>query len=211
MLLYEQHIPKGAQDGAPLLVLLHGRGSHMGDLMGLQPHLPQDALVITPQAPFSGEEWGYGGWAWYRFLGRNRPEPSSFEASLMALDEFLRDLPGLLPVRPGPLTLGGFSQGGAMSMAYAVSRVGQVPNCLNFSGFFPDHPAVRATADTVRGTRFFWGHGLQDPMIPHALAVEGRRLLAEAGADLTTGDYPIGHWVDGAELRDAVRWLAAGL
>ena len=79
MLQFDQHIPKDAKDGAPLIVLLHGRGSHKGDLMGLQPSLPPGAIVVTPQAPFPGAPWGYGdGWAWYQFLGGTTPEPKSF-------------------------------------------------------------------------------------------------------------------------------------
>jgi phospholipase/carboxylesterase len=81
---------------------------------------------------------------------------------------------------------------------------------LNFSGFLADHPSVHVTADTVKGTRFFWGHGTQDQSIPFGLALEGRRALAQAGADLMARDYPIGHWIDAVELQDVVRWLRQG-
>ncbi|MCG0239574.1 MAG: alpha/beta fold hydrolase [Firmicutes bacterium] len=212
MLRYDQYIPAGARDGAPLIVLLHGRGSHKGDLMGLQPYLLPEAMVVSPEAPFPGEPWGYGpGWAWYRFLGRNRPEPESFAASLEQLHAFLTELPRRLPVRPGPLILGGFSQGGTVSLAYALCHPGAVQFVINFSGFLADHPSVQATPDRVRGTRFFWGHGTQDPAIPFALAAEGWQALAQAGADLTARDYPIGHWIDPGELQDAVVWLRQGL
>lgn len=212
MLRYDQHIPANAKEGAPLFVLLHGRGSHKGDLMGLQPHLPPDAMVVSPEAPFPGAPWGYGpGWAWYRFMGRNRPDPESFEVSQQQLHEFLTALPEQLPVKPGPMILGGFSQGGVMSMAYALRNTGAVPFVVNFSGFLPDHRSVEVTSDHVSGMRFFWGHGTEDPMIPFGLAVEGRAILQQAGADLTARDYPIGHWIDGNELQDVVRWLHQGM
>lgn len=208
MLPYEIDVPAQVQDGVQVIVLLHGRGGHMGDLMGLRPHLPAGAVVVAPQAPFPGAPWGYGnGWAWYRFLGRNRPEPESFASSLEQLHAFLQELPARLPVRPGPLILGGFSQGGTMSLAYALRNPGQVAGCINFSGFVADHPDVRVTPETVRGTRFFWGHGTGDPAIPFPLAVEGRDLLRAAGADLTEGTYPIGHWISAEELQDVVAWL----
>jgi phospholipase/carboxylesterase len=208
MLEFDQRIPDAVEDGALLVVLLHGRGSDKHDLMGLAPHLPADAVVVAPRAPFPGMPWGYGaGWAWYRFLGRNRPEPESFSESLRRLGEFLEALPERLPVRPGPLVLGGFSQGGTLGLAYALSRPGTVPAVLNFSGFLADHPEVRATPETVAGTRIFWGHGTQDPNIPFALAVEGRAALQAAGAALEAHDYPIGHWIEPQELRAAVRWM----
>lgn len=210
MLLFEMSVPDQVRDGAPVIVLLHGRGSHMGDLMGLRPYLPPDAIVVAPQAPFSGAAWGYGGgWAWYRFLGRNRPEPDSFEASQQHLQAFLRELPARLPVNWGRLVLGGFSQGGTMSLAYALRNPGQVACCINFSGFLADHPSVRVTPETVKGTRFFWGHGVADPAIPFALAEEGRRLLKAAGADLVEGTYQMGHQISPEELQDVVAWLSA--
>ncbi len=191
-------------------MLLHGRGSDEHDLLGLAPGLPADTILVAPRAPFPGAPWGYGsGWAWYRFLGRNRPEPASFTASLEALAELLAELPGQLPVQPGPLVLGGFSQGGTMSLAYALSNPGAVPRVLNFSGFLADHPSVRATPETVRGTRFFWGHGMYDPSIPYSLAIEGRALLNAAGADLATWDGPIGHGIAPEELAAAVQWIEA--
>jgi phospholipase/carboxylesterase len=212
MLRFEKVVPEGAEDGAPLVVLLHGRGSDRFDLLGLAPHLAPRAVVVSPEAPHPGMPWGYGpGWAWYRFLGRNRPEPESFEASQRALAAFLEELPAQLPVRTGPLVLGGFSQGGVMSMAYALRDPGGAPLVMNFSGFLADHPSVSPTPETVRGTRFFWGHGTHDPSIPFELAVEGRAALAAAGADLEARDYPIGHGISPDEAADAREWLERAL
>lgn len=208
MLEFDRAIPENVRDGAPLIVLLHGRGSDKHDLMGLRAHLPQHAMVVAPRAPFSGVPWGYGpGWAWYRFLGRNRPEPDSFEASQQNLGEFLDALPSSLPAEPGPLVLGGFSQGGTMSLAYALRNPGRVAGVLNFSGFLADHPSVRVTPETAGAAQIWWGHGTQDPNIPFALAIEGRDILRGAGAELEARDYAIGHWIDPSELRDAVEWL----
>lgn len=212
MLTYLQHIPENVQDGAPVIMLLHGRGSDPSDMMGLQPSLPQNAIVIAPQAPFSGATWGYGGgWAWYQFLGNNTPEASSFEESQRQLGELIRDLPQQLPVRIGTIALGGFSQGATTSMGYALRNPGQVPLIINFSGFIPNNPSVQVTPETVRGMRFFWGHGLYDQMISFASAREGRALLQNAGAQLQARDYRIGHWIAPEELQDMVEWWEASL
>jgi len=211
VLRYDQYIPAGARDGAPLFVLLHGRGSHKGDLMGLQPYLPPSALVVTPEAPFPAAPWGYGtGWAWYRIQSPGVPEPETFRQSQQALAEFLAELPGRLPVRPGPVILGGFSQGGVMSMAYALRNPGAVPMVVNFSGFLAEHPDVEVTPERVKGTRFFWGHGEHDPAIPHALALEGQQRLRAAGADLTFRAYPMGHSISPTELSDMLAWVQQG-
>lgn len=209
MLKYEQHIPGGVADGAPLVVLLHGRGSDRFDLLGLADALAPGAVVVTPEAPHSGLAWGYGpGWAWYRFMGRNVPEPESFEESQHELAEFLGEIRDQLPVRTGPLVLGGFSQGGVMSMAYALRNPGSAPIILNFSGFLAQNPTVVPNEENVAGTRFWWGHGTLDPQIPFDLAVEGRAHLFRAGADLTARDYRIGHGISPDEAEDARAWIA---
>ena len=208
MLRYEQVVPEDVAEGAPLVVLLHGRGTDRFDLQGLAPHLAPNAIVVTPEAPFNGAPWGYGpGWAWYRFMGRNRPEPESFEEAQGALKSFLAELPAKLPVRTGPLVLGGFSQGGTMSVAYALRNPGAAPLVMNFSGFLADHPSVSATPETVRGTRFWWGHGTMDPSIPFDLAVEGRAVLRAAGAELEEHDYPMGHSISAEEARHGREWI----
>ena len=212
MLEHELYVPAGAPDGVPVVILLHGRGADRTDLFGLRRSLPASWAIVAPDAPFPGAPWGYGpGRAWYQYLGRNRPEPESFLRSLAALDELIAALPEILSRAPGELALGGFSQGGTVSLGYALTRPGAIHHIVNFSGFLADHPDVHATPETVSGTRFFWGHGTGDPASPFTLALEGREQLRAAGADLTAHDYPIGHWIDQGELETMVSWLKTGL
>lgn len=209
-LKYEIRNPANAHDDARLIVLLHGRGSNRHDLFSLAPHFPSDAIVVSPEAPFPGAPWGYGpGSAWYQFLGRNRPEPESFSASLDALETFLRELKQQISF--GKVVMGGFSQGGTMSLAYGLTRPDALAGVMNFSGFLADHPAVtpHTTAAPTTHPPIFWGHGKQDPAIPFALGVEGRARLVEAGYNVEARDYDIGHWIEGDELADAVAWLEA--
>jgi len=205
MLGFDLSRPASANDGATVAVLLHGRGSHRGDLQALRPHLPADWVLVTPQAPHPGHAWGYGpGWAWYRYLEEDRVDVGSLEWSLGALERFLAEVPGMLGLVPGRMLLGGFSQGGTTSVAYALTRPGAVAGVVNFSGFLVDAPQVRAEAPGALAAPIFWGHGTRDPAIPHRLAVKGRARLLEAGAQLTSRDYDIGHWIDPQEIADAV-------
>jgi phospholipase/carboxylesterase len=199
-----------AGPGAPLVVLLHGRGADETDLAGLAPSLPMPAIAVFPRAPFPSAPWGYGpGWAWYRFIGGARPDPETFEEGQRALAGFLDGLVSTLPIQPGPMVLGGFSQGGTMALGYALRNPGRVAAVLNFSGFLPEHPSVRATRETVAGTAFFWGHGSEDASIPLAVAEPGRAALRRAGARLTAPTYRMGHGIGPDELREAMGWLAA--
>lgn len=191
-----------------MAVLLHGRGSHRGDLQALRPNLPDAWTLVTPQAPHPGHPWGYGpGWAWYRYLAEDRVEKGGLTWSLEALDRFLARLPGLVGFTPGRLVLGGFSQGGTTSMAYAFTRPGRVSAALNFSGFLADSPLLPTTALGPDTTPVFWGHGTRDPNIPHRLAEKGRGILDRHGAPVTSRDYDIGHWIDPAEVANAIAFV----
>lgn len=208
MLKYEARMPAETRADARLILLLHGRGSNRHDLFSLAPHMPADAIVIAPEAPFPAAPWGYGpGSAWYQFLGRNRPEPNSFSHSLQSLEELLRDLRHELNF--GKVIMGGFSQGGTVSIAYGLTHADEVAAVLNFSGFLAEHPAVAPMLHIAQPPKLpiFWGHGRQDPAIPFELAIEGRQQLRDAGYSVDSQDYDIGHWIDGDELRTAVAWL----
>lgn len=200
-------------DGAPVMVLLHGRGSNRHDLPGLAPHLPSGVVVVSPDALHPGQPWGYGpGRAWYRYVAEDRIVEETLARSLDVLDAFLTALPGELGAEPGRLALGGFSQGGTTSLAYAITRPGSVDAVMVFSGFLVDAPSVVPLPDEgpiLDGVPVFWGHGTRDPAIPFALGEKGRARLRELGVDLTTGDYPTGHGIVGEELEDVRRWWEA--
>ena len=208
MLEFLKKVPPEAGEGAPVLVLLHGRGSHMGDLQGLSRVLSKRASLITPQAPHPGNPWGYGpGWAWYRYLGEDGADRLSLAQSLERLEAFLSHLPTALGFLPGPLVLGGFSQGGTTSLAYAMSHPGEVAGVVNLSGFLVNRGSLGAGPQTLGDTPLFWAHGTQDPAVPFSLALTGRKRIREAGGRLEERDYPMGHWVTPEEMTDLEDWL----
>jgi len=208
MLEFIAQMAPRARDGAPLLVLLHGRGSDMRDLQGLARVARPNGTVVTPQAPHPGGPWGYGpGWAWYRYLGEDRAHRESLASSLEALEAFLQALPGHLGFRPGPLVLGGFSQGGTTSLAYALTHPGEVSGVVNLSGFLVSPDSLDAGPEALGETPLFWGHGTQDPAVPFFLAVEGRRRIQEAGGNLEARDYRMGHQVSPDEMDHLEAWL----
>lgn len=205
---HRSSVPDGAAAGTPVAVLLHGRGADRRDLLSLAPHLPAGTALVTPEAPHPGAPWGYGpGWAWYRYLAEDRVVPETLLDSLGALDRFLEGLPDILGFEPGRVTLGGFSQGGTTSLAWALTRPGRVPDVAVLSGFLVDDPQVAVTPERAGGLRVFWGHGRADPNIPWELAEKGRRRLEEADARVTAVDHPGGHGITADELAELARWM----
>ncbi len=208
MLKYLKRVPEGAGDGSPVMILLHGRGSDMTDLQGLAGSLPSNVAVVTPQAPHPGAPWGYGpGWAWYRYLGEDRPDSRSLAQSLEALEEFLEGLSGELEFEPGTLVLGGFSQGGTTSLAYALTRPGTADGVVNLSGFLANAPELGLSPRVLADTPLFWAHGNQDPAVPFSLALKGWSAIRAAGGRLEARQYTMGHWVSPEEMEDLGSWL----
>jgi phospholipase/carboxylesterase len=208
MLDYQIHRAREEAEGAPLVVLLHGRGSDMHDLLQLGPLLPPTWTLVTPRAPHPGMPWGYGpGWAWYRYLAEDRVTDETLAESLERLEEFLGELPGREGIPSGPLVLGGFSQGGTTSTAYALTHPGDVDMVMNLSGFLVDNPLVPVTGEAIGDTGIFWGHGKADPAIPFALGEKGRRALGQIGASVTAFDHPGGHTITREEIEAAVAWV----
>ncbi len=61
---------RGSRDpNAPLVVLLHGRGSNQADIIGLADHLPDGAAYAAVRAPIAEG----GGYAWFANRGIGRP------------------------------------------------------------------------------------------------------------------------------------------
>lgn len=208
MLEYQIHRAREEAEGSPTVVLLHGRGSDMYDLLQLGPLLPPSWTLVTPRAPHPGAPWGYGpGWAWYRYVAEDRVVEETLAESLERLEEFLGALPEQAGIPAGPLVLGGFSQGGTTSTAYALTHPGEVDLVWNLSGFLVDTPLVPVTAEALGETEVFWGHGEADPAIPYALGERGRRALEGIGASLATFDHPGGHTITREELEAAVAWV----
>jgi phospholipase/carboxylesterase len=131
----------------------------------------------------------------------------SLAESLRAMEVFLERLPETLGFRPGPVVLGGFSQGGTTSLAYALTHPGAVAGVAVLSGFLANPGDPDPLPADLGETPLFWGHGIHDPAVPFLLAREGRRRIREAGGRLTTKDYPMGHWVVPEEMADLKVWL----
>lgn len=207
---YDMSLPEGTSSADTVAVLLHGRGSHKSDLQSLASLLPSNWALVTPQAPFVGATWGYGpGWAWYRHAGENRLIEDTLNASMASLDDFLSALPELFELTPKSLILGGFSQGGTTSLSYAMTRPGVVDAVWNFSGFVHSGLKLPKGERATTATPIFWGHGRQDRVIPHSIAVSGQKALTEAGVSFTQADYDIGHWIVDDEVKRALALVLA--
>ncbi|MGH7415964.1 MAG: alpha/beta hydrolase, partial [Candidatus Rokuibacteriota bacterium] len=111
-------------------------------------------------------------------------------------------------IAPGRLILAGFSQGGAMALHVGLRYPDRLAGVLALSCFLPLASTLAAEAAAANhDVPIFWAHGAHDPMIPLALAEQGRAQVAALGYPIEWHQYPIPHSVCAEEIADIARWL----
>ena len=186
--------PERERAGRPLLVLLHGYGSHEGDLFGLSPHLPLSPVIASLRAP-NVEGPGY---SWFPLAGvssaseRLDAANSAARAVLAWLDTTQSTSVGLL----------GFSQGGALAlqlMRLAPERFDYVVQLSGFAleGSLPGDAVLADSRPPV-----FWGRGTADQVIAGAF-IEQTDAWLPGHSTLTERIYEdLPHGISQAELTD---------
>lgn len=197
--------PEGDRDGRPLLVLLHGYGSHEQDLFGLVPFLPDAFTFAAVRAPLS-PPFPTPGWSWFPIEGLYERDS---ETTTRAAERFLAWVDAL--GHDGPIGLLGFSQGAVIAtqalrlrpdgFAFAVTLAGYAD-----PGILPTDAALKELRPPV-----FWGRGARDEVIPAPLVEHTVAWLPEH-VELSGRVYAgLAHSVSQDELDDVVAFLGKRL
>lgn len=186
----------------PALLLLHGRGADEADLLSLADELDPRLFVVSARAPLPLGP----GFAWYHLADVGNPEPSSFAASLSALQRFVAELPRAYPIDPARISTLGFSQGAVMAGSLLLTRPEALAGTVMLSGYLPFDQNLPVDEAKLANRRVYVAHGTADPLIPVAWARRVRDYFSRVGADLTYREYPIAHFIGPEELRDVSGW-----
>ena len=191
--------PERQRSERRLLLLLHGYGSHEGDLFGFAPYLPLSPVLASVRAPLP-EGSGY---AWFPLSAQITLDElsDSVDAATDALIEWIRST--------GALKVGvlGFSQGGAMGLQLMRSAPELVEFVVSIAGFVL--PGTHDGDEQLRESRppVFWGRGTLDSVIPRdAVAYTQSWLPQHSSLDERIYEG-LAHSVSEAELRDVVAFL----
>ncbi|MFB2554646.1 alpha/beta hydrolase [Herbiconiux liangxiaofengii] len=183
----------------PLVIVMHGRGSHENDLAGLFTYLPADAVYVSLRAPISGTPWGLGGWTWFDLDSTSGPTAESVQAAADAVLAWLGRVEAEYGAPPAIATLG-FSQGGMMAIQLLRSTPHRFAGAVNLSGA----SAVGSAAgdgelETLRPP-LFWGRDVADPVIA-ASAIARTEEFVAGRFTVTARVYPgVGHSISADEL-----------
>ena len=184
--------------GRPLLVLLHGVGSHEGDLIGLAPYLPRDLAIASLRAPLPHGD----GHSWYPLALPGSPEPGPVDEAAEAVLAWVDSLGDAHP----SVALLGFSQGGSLTrqlLRHAPERFAWAAVLAGFVVPDDSEATSRRDAELARvRPDVFWGRGDVDAVIPLDAVQRTADWLA-AHADVEETVYPgLAHGISQEELDD---------
>ncbi|MBE9121059.1 alpha/beta hydrolase [Tychonema sp. LEGE 07199] len=168
-----------------LIVALHGWGANARDLAALAPafNLP-DYQFVFPDAPFPHPQVT-GGKAWYDLQSK---DAGGLVESRQLLREFLLSLESSTGVPLSRTILGGFSQGGAMTLDVGLTL--PVAGLICLSGYL--HSSISPAAGSALPPVLI-AHGTQDTIVPISAAVRSRDSLTAWGAQVQYREFKMGH------------------
>jgi phospholipase/carboxylesterase len=185
---------------APLVLLLHGRGSHEREIIELAPHLPVGPAYAAVRAPIAEG----GGFAWFANRGIGRPIADSLAETMAWFRTWLDEVAS--PDRP--VILVGFSGGAAFAGGLLLADPARFGGAAILHGTLPFDAGVPVTPGRLAGLPVFVAQGEQDMVIPRELlALTWDYLLTESGAPAYARRDPGGHGISYETLTQLSGWL----
>ncbi|WP_292835022.1 alpha/beta hydrolase-fold protein [Microbacterium sp.] len=197
--------PPAERAGRPLLVLLHGYGSHEEDLFGLVPFLPEEFVVAAVRAPLA-PPFPAPGWSWFPVEGVHARRG---DAATAAGERLLSWIDGHTDAET--IGLLGFSQGAVVSLQALRLQPSRFDFAVALAGFVADEPLPTDAALAEVRPPVFWGRGARDDVIPQERVAHTSQWLP-GHVELTGRVYPgLAHSISQDELDDVVAFLRARL
>ncbi|GAA5853157.1 hypothetical protein JCM8547_000220 [Rhodosporidiobolus lusitaniae] len=167
--------------------------------------------------------------AWFDVIQFRAPPELEDVPGLLSSSSFLRsmiqsEIDSGVPAEK--IVVGGFSQGGVLSLLTGLTHPEKLGGIVALSAFLPltheDKIKSLVTEESMK-TPLFWAHGTSDPVILHSRFLHSRKYLLEdlGWADAVPGgeegemkgDFTIEsyggmqHELGAGEMEDLVRWL----
>ena len=189
---------------APLVVLLHGRGSNERDIVVLAEHLPAGPAYAAVRAPIAEG----GGYAWFANRGIGRPVAESLRETM---DWFRGWLDTAAPAGR-PVVLIGFSGGAAFAGGLLLDDPDRYAGAAILYGTLPFDAGVPTSPARLAGVPVVVVQGEQDSVIPRELLDRTwQYLTGQSGAPTIAVRHPGGHGITPDALATVGGWLAERL
>ena len=195
-----------------VMVMFHGLGQSLRDLVWVTPELGIDSLsYLLVNAPY---DHSFGGFSWFDVPADGAPVGPAVE-SIKRSRELIQGLFGELKdqgVAPSDIFLFGFSQGSMMALDAGLrfgERLGGIVGVSSWLGFQEDYLA--AFSPIAKEQSFFLTHGWQDRQVPFRSVQVQCEFLASQGIHLEFKLYDKDHSILPEEVQDIREWLGKRL
>lgn len=201
-------------EGPPSLVLLHGYGSNAADWLQFEHRIevPRHGRLVFPQGPLRGPN-GARGWWWLNIEGHvpdGERFPDFSDANPAGIKVASRLVRKLLKDEPGPIVLGGFSQGAMLSADIAFQTDQTLAGLILIGGTTVNEAAWVERFPGRRQLPIFIAHGRNDGVLPFATMERFQARIRAAGLDVTWFPYEGGHEIPD-DVIQAMNTFLAGL
>ena len=209
---YEIKQPKTGTSDSPLLILLHGYGSHEKDLFSFANQLDERLTIVCPQAPVPLQKNRY---AWYDLdlnSSTSRYKFSDVQKARENITRFIQQIQQKYGLQNSEVYLGGFSQGAIMSMYIGLSQPELIDGVIALSGqLYPEMKAEIKHNPDLSDLKIFMSHGKLDNVLTFEKAEEGYNYLNNRGIHVDKFWYHSRHQISNDNFRDMKNWIAKQL
>lgn len=199
------------------VIWLHGLGADGSDFEPVVPELgleggPGVRFVFphAPQIPVTCNG-GYVMPAWYDIVSLDADSRVVDAAGILVSRQAIRRLIERENQRGVPcarIFVAGFSQGGAVAYATALTHAESLAGVIALSTYIPTPMLLEAEATAAnRAVPIFVAHGSEDDVVSPGLGIRARDFLIRHGYGVEWHEYPMPHSICPEEVQDIGHWL----
>jgi phospholipase/carboxylesterase len=199
------------------VIWMHGLGADGSDFEPVVPELDLQGChgirFIFPNAPHIPVtcNGGYVMSAWYDIIALDSTSRRVDEAGIDRSRQAIRRLIEKENQRGIPCSrifLAGFSQGGAIAYATALTHPESLAGIVALSTYIPEPKLIETEATAAnKEIPVFVAHGSEDDVVSPELGIRARDLLVQRGYPVEWHEYAMPHSVCFEEIQDIGRWL----
>jgi phospholipase/carboxylesterase len=207
----------GAPDAALAVILLHGYAMRPADLTPFAHSLGVPALFLLPQGPRHSSAGGYGWWdidaeARNAAVSRGPRDlaeqyPPGLGAARERLQQFVEAVTA--EYRPDCIVVGGFSQGGMLSLDFVLREPSPVDGLILMSVSRIARSDWELQRERLRGLPVFLSHGRTDPDLAFSAGEALRDFVLAGAAEVSWVPFDGGHEIPLVVWRALRKFLGA--
>jgi phospholipase/carboxylesterase len=198
-MLHSELVPASERSSKRLMIMLHGLGDSMEGYRWMSEALRLPWLnVLLVNAP----DKYYDGFSWFDYPDNMGP---GIVRSRKLLFDLLDDLRGK-GFPSGQITLGGFSQGGLMTVDVGLRYPHRLAGLVDISGWVHEiEKLLKELSPVAHEQRLLITHGPFDPVIPFEPVREQANTLRVAKLKVEWHQFPKGHTIYGEDEVSVIR------